>query len=112
MLSHIGETVFVGRVCRCRSSRVAHGLPKSSSEPCFVGRAHQAEDNARWVLLQLVEVEHGTKFLPRTSFLQLLSSIISNSSAESIVRSRAMVISGRLLSKENICSLVDESCKK
>lgn len=62
------------------------------------------------LLYELVEVEHGTKFLPRTSFLQLLSSIISNSSAESIVRSRAMVISGRLLSKENICSLVDESC--
>ncbi|KAL0545825.1 hypothetical protein IC582_015721 [Cucumis melo] len=62
------------------------------------------------LLYELVEIEHGTKFLPRTSFLQLLSSIISNSSAESILRSRAMVICGRLLSKENIFSLVDESC--
>ncbi|KAG7037420.1 26S proteasome non-ATPase regulatory subunit 5 [Cucurbita argyrosperma subsp. argyrosperma] len=64
----------------------------------------------RLFLLLLVEIEHGTNFLPRTSFLQLLSSIISNRSAESILRSRAMVISGRLLSKENIFSLVDESC--
>ncbi|XP_022981236.1 uncharacterized protein LOC111480433 [Cucurbita maxima] len=62
------------------------------------------------LLYELVEIEHGTNFLPRTSFLQLLSSIISNRSAESILRSRAMVISGRLLSKENIFSLVDESC--
>lgn len=27
-------------------------------------------------LMKLVEIEHGTKFLPRTSFLQQLSSII------------------------------------
>ncbi|XP_022139464.1 uncharacterized protein LOC111010386 isoform X2 [Momordica charantia] len=62
------------------------------------------------LLYELVEIEHGTKFLPRTSILQLLSSIISNSSTESILRSRAMVISGRLLSKENMYLLVDESC--
>ncbi|RVW14064.1 hypothetical protein CK203_040850 [Vitis vinifera] len=38
-------------------------------------------------------------------------SICSNTSMESILRSRAMMISGRLLSKENIFKFIDESCK-
>ncbi|XP_027355201.1 uncharacterized protein LOC113865051 [Abrus precatorius] len=64
------------------------------------------------LLYELAEVEHGTEFLSKTSLLQLLSSIISKNSMESILRSRAMMISGRLLSKEITYSLIDEPCVK
>ncbi|XVF04272.1 hypothetical protein REPUB_Repub05bG0068400 [Reevesia pubescens] len=60
---------------------------------------------------ELTEIQHGAEFLSRTT-LQLLHSIISNSSLESIVRSRAMMITGRLLSKENIYMFVDEPSAK
>ncbi|XVE80087.1 hypothetical protein DITRI_Ditri14bG0111400 [Diplodiscus trichospermus] len=63
------------------------------------------------LLYELTEIQHGTEFLSRTT-LQLLHSIISNSSMESILRSRAMMISGRLLSKENIYMFVDEPSVK
>ncbi|XP_034678997.1 uncharacterized protein LOC117909188 isoform X1 [Vitis riparia] len=64
------------------------------------------------LLYELAEIQHGTEFLPRTTLVQLLSSIIGNTSMESILRSRAMMISGRLLSKENIFKFIDESCVK
>ncbi|KAK7405296.1 hypothetical protein VNO78_06500 [Psophocarpus tetragonolobus] len=62
------------------------------------------------LLYELVDVKHGTEFLSKTSFFQLLSSIISNNSVESILRSRAMMITGRLLSKDIIYSFTDEPC--
>ncbi|XP_070664787.1 uncharacterized protein [Malus domestica] len=55
----------------------------------------------------LTEIEHGREFLSASTLLQLLSSIISNKSMESILRTRAMMISGRILSKENYI-LADE----
>ncbi|KAL3849168.1 hypothetical protein ACJIZ3_011050 [Penstemon smallii] len=61
------------------------------------------------LLYELAEVQHGIEFLSRTSFLQLISSIISNEAAESILRSRAMMIAGRLLSNENAFAFFDES---
>ncbi|KAL2326753.1 hypothetical protein Fmac_020180 [Flemingia macrophylla] len=64
------------------------------------------------LLYELAEIEHGTEFLSKTSLLQLLSSMISNNSMEPILRSRAMMISGRLLSKDIIYSFIDESCVK
>ncbi|KAK7317718.1 hypothetical protein RJT34_02174 [Clitoria ternatea] len=64
------------------------------------------------LLYELAEIEHGTEFLSKTTVLQLLSSIISNTSTESILRSRAIMISGRLLSKEIIYSVIDEHCLK
>nr|KJB61706.1 hypothetical protein B456_009G375500 [Gossypium raimondii] len=63
------------------------------------------------LLYELTEVQHGAEFLARTT-LQLLHSIISNSSMESILRSRALMISGRLLSKENVYMFVDEPSAK
>ncbi|KAE8713634.1 26S proteasome non-ATPase regulatory subunit 5-like isoform X2 [Hibiscus syriacus] len=63
------------------------------------------------LLYELTEIQHGAEFLARNT-LQLLHSIISNSSMESILRSRAMMISGRLLSKENIYMFVDEPSAK
>ncbi|KAK7257191.1 hypothetical protein RIF29_30981 [Crotalaria pallida] len=64
------------------------------------------------LLYELAEIEHGTEFLSTSSLLQLLSSVISNNSAESILRSRAVMITGRLLSKENIYSFIDEPSVK
>ncbi|KAJ1378182.1 Armadillo-type fold [Sesbania bispinosa] len=64
------------------------------------------------LLYELAEVEHGTEFLSKTSLLQLLSSMISDNSVESILRSRAMMISGRLLSKEIVYSFIDEPSVK
>ncbi|XP_059662674.1 uncharacterized protein LOC132308573 [Cornus florida] len=61
---------------------------------------------------ELAEIPHSTEFLSRTTLLQLLSSMISNASVESIIRSRAMTISGRLLSKENTYMFIDESSVK
>ncbi|KAK1424560.1 hypothetical protein QVD17_19892 [Tagetes erecta] len=58
---------------------------------------------------ELAEVQHGMECVLQTNILQLLISIIRNSSAESMLRSRAMMISGRLLSKENILTFIDES---
>ncbi|KVI10483.1 26S proteasome non-ATPase regulatory subunit 5 [Cynara cardunculus var. scolymus] len=63
-------------------------------------------------LHDLAEVQHGMEYVLRTNILQLLISIIRNSSAESMLRSRAMMISGRLLSKENVLMFIDESSIK
>ncbi|KAF5772347.1 putative armadillo-like helical, 26S proteasome non-ATPase regulatory subunit 5 [Helianthus annuus] len=49
------------------------------------------------------------EYVLQTNILQLLISIIRNSSAESMLRSRATMISGRLLCKENLLTLIDES---
>ncbi|KAH6835472.1 ARM repeat superfamily protein [Perilla frutescens var. hirtella] len=64
------------------------------------------------LIYELVEVQHSAEFLSKTILLQLLSSIISNGAAESILRSRAMMITGRLLSKENAFAFIDESSFK
>nr|XP_043620480.1 uncharacterized protein LOC122592343 [Erigeron canadensis] len=61
------------------------------------------------LLYELTEVQHGMEYVVQTNILQLLISIIRNSSAESMLRSRAMMISGRLLSKENIITFIGES---
>ncbi|CAJ2645455.1 uncharacterized protein LOC123895299 isoform X2 [Trifolium pratense] len=64
------------------------------------------------LLYELAEVEHGAEFLSKSSLFQLLSSIISDDSSDSILRSRAMMISGRILSKEITYSSIDEPCAK
>uniref|UniRef100_A0A803LVH2 26S proteasome non-ATPase regulatory subunit 5 n=1 Tax=Chenopodium quinoa TaxID=63459 RepID=A0A803LVH2_CHEQI len=65
--------------------------------------------NALELLFEMAESEHASEFLPKTSLLQLLGSIIRNASLESMLRSRAMVISGRMLSRENIFTFIDET---
>ncbi|KAG8364910.1 hypothetical protein BUALT_Bualt18G0047600 [Buddleja alternifolia] len=60
------------------------------------------------LIMKLAEVQHSAEFLSRTSLLQLLSSLICDGAAESILRSRAMLIAGRLLSKENAFAFIDE----
>ncbi|XP_043702454.1 uncharacterized protein LOC122652703 [Telopea speciosissima] len=64
------------------------------------------------LIYELAEVPHVTQFLSRTTLLQILAMMISNTLVESILRSRAIMISGRILSKEDIFMSVDESTVK
>ncbi|XP_057461584.1 uncharacterized protein LOC130751874 isoform X4 [Actinidia eriantha] len=57
----------------------------------------------------LAEIQHSTEFLSRTTLLQLLASVISNASIGSILRARAMMIIGRLMSREYAFMFIDES---
>ncbi|KAK4779272.1 hypothetical protein SAY86_006800 [Trapa natans] len=68
--------------------------------------------NVLELLYELTEVQHGTEFLSVGTLLQLLESVISNGSGDSILSSRAIAITGRLLSKENIFTYADESSVK
>ncbi|XP_020532065.1 uncharacterized protein LOC18448936 isoform X2 [Amborella trichopoda] len=61
------------------------------------------------VLYELAASPYSSESLLKTSLLQLLISMISNSSAESILRSRAILICARLLSSNEIFSLIGES---
>ncbi|GAA0143818.1 protease [Lithospermum erythrorhizon] len=61
------------------------------------------------LLYELSEVQHSTEFLSRTTILHLLSSIISDAASDSILRARSMMITGRLLSKENAFEYINQS---
>ncbi|KAK9085355.1 hypothetical protein Sjap_025766 [Stephania japonica] len=61
------------------------------------------------LLYELSEIPHGAEFLPRATFLQLLISFVRDKSVEPILRSRSMVISGRLLTSEGISSVEKSS---
>ncbi|KAG5546186.1 hypothetical protein RHGRI_018385 [Rhododendron griersonianum] len=61
---------------------------------------------------ELAEIQHSTEFLSRTTLLQILASLISNGSIGSILRARSMTIIGRLLSKEDVFTFIDESSVK
>lgn len=61
------------------------------------------------LLYELVDVPHSTEFLSRTQVLLILTSIINDASSESILRSRAMMIMGRLMARENDFVFIDES---
>ncbi|XP_006464808.1 uncharacterized protein LOC102617116 isoform X2 [Citrus sinensis] len=64
------------------------------------------------LLYELAEIQHSAEFLSRTTLLQLLCSLIGNSATETILRSRAIMISGRLLSKDDSHMFIDESSAK
>ncbi|KAG2309793.1 hypothetical protein Bca52824_029541 [Brassica carinata] len=61
---------------------------------------------------ELMEVEHSSEFVPQTSLIQMFCSIISGTSVDLFLNLRAIMISGRLLSRENIYNTVDETCVK
>ncbi|KAL0906496.1 hypothetical protein M5K25_024993 [Dendrobium thyrsiflorum] len=61
------------------------------------------------ILYELAQSPHGTKFLLKTSLLQLLTDMISNDTVASILRSRAMLIGGRLLSSTDAYRTIDQS---
>uniref|UniRef100_A0A0E0L5K5 Condensin complex subunit 1 C-terminal domain-containing protein n=1 Tax=Oryza punctata TaxID=4537 RepID=A0A0E0L5K5_ORYPU len=62
------------------------------------------------VLYELVEHPHSNIFLLKTNLLQLIVDVINDSSADSIVRSRATLISGRLLSSADAFMAIDQNC--
>ncbi|XP_008801496.2 uncharacterized protein LOC103715588 isoform X1 [Phoenix dactylifera] len=61
------------------------------------------------LLYELVSSPHSSSFVLKTTLLQLLTDIISNFSVDSILRSRAVLISGRLLSSADAYMTIDES---
>ncbi|KAB2615932.1 hypothetical protein D8674_022520 [Pyrus ussuriensis x Pyrus communis] len=94
------------------SADVASVVQKSNLLGLFEAEINNTTDTLSTLsilelLYELSEIEHGREFLSASTLLQLLSSIISNKSMESILRTRAMMISGRILSKENYI-LADE----
>ncbi|XP_030928822.1 26S proteasome non-ATPase regulatory subunit 5 isoform X3 [Quercus lobata] len=99
------------------SNSVASTIYNSNLLNLFEAEINNTNDtlvtlSALELLYELAEFQHGTEFLSRTTLLHLLCSIISSTSTESILRSRAMMISGRLLSRENIYTFIDESSIK
>ncbi|CAN6354414.1 unnamed protein product [Urochloa humidicola] len=62
------------------------------------------------VLYELVEHPHSNVFLLKTNLLQLIIDVINDSSADSVIRSRAALISGRLLSSADAFTAIDQSC--
>ncbi|XP_021821703.1 uncharacterized protein LOC110763262 [Prunus avium] len=88
------------------SSYVASAIHRSNLLRLFEAEINNTNDTLATmsvleIMYELSEVEHGREFLSTSTLLQLLSSIISNKSMESVLRSRAMMIGGRLLSKGN-----------
>ncbi|XP_068662552.1 uncharacterized protein [Aristolochia californica] len=64
------------------------------------------------LLYELAESPNAMKFLSRTKFLQLLVSTISDLSVDSVIRSRALSICGRLLSSNDMLKIVDQTSLK
>uniref|UniRef100_A0A0A9DE17 ARM repeat superfamily protein n=1 Tax=Arundo donax TaxID=35708 RepID=A0A0A9DE17_ARUDO len=62
------------------------------------------------VLYELVEHPHSNIFLMKTNLLQLIIDVINDSSADSVIQSRAALISGRLLSSADAFTAIDQSC--
>ncbi|KAL6848648.1 hypothetical protein ACP4OV_021231 [Aristida adscensionis] len=60
----------------------------------------------------LVEHPHSNIFLLKTNLLQLIIDVINDSSTDSVIRSRAALISGRLLSSPDAFTVIDQSCVK
>ncbi|KAG9458091.1 hypothetical protein H6P81_002599 [Aristolochia fimbriata] len=59
------------------------------------------------LLYELAESPNAMKFFSRTKFVQMLVSTISDVSIDSVLRSRAMSICGRLLSLDGMLKIVD-----
>ncbi|KAL1563737.1 hypothetical protein AAHA92_06166 [Salvia divinorum] len=99
------------------SSSVASEISKSNLLSLLEAEVRNTNDtlvtlSVLELIYELVEVQDSAEFLSKTILLQLLISIISNGAAESILRSRAMMITGRLLCKENAFAFIDESSFK
>ncbi|XP_042491931.1 uncharacterized protein LOC122071611 isoform X2 [Macadamia integrifolia] len=64
------------------------------------------------LIYELANIPYATQFLSRTPLLQILAMLIGNVLVEPILRSRAIMISGRILSKDDIFMSIDESTIK
>ncbi|XP_073141255.1 uncharacterized protein [Henckelia pumila] len=95
------------------SSSVASEISKSNLLNLLEAEVRNTEDtlvilSVLELLAELAEAQHSAEFVSRTSLFQILCSIISEA-AETILRSRAMVIAGRLLSKGDAFEFIDGS---
>ncbi|KZV27253.1 hypothetical protein F511_04706 [Dorcoceras hygrometricum] len=95
------------------SSSVASEISKSNFLNLLEAEVRNTDDtlvilSVLELLSELAEVQHSAEFVSRTSIFQLLCSIISEA-AETVLRSRTMVIAGRFLSKENASVFIDDS---
>ncbi|KAM0938540.1 putative armadillo-like helical, 26S proteasome non-ATPase regulatory subunit 5 [Dioscorea sansibarensis] len=96
------------------SSLAATAVYDSNLLSLFEDQINQQDDmlmtlSALELLYELVESPHSPRFLLKTTLLQLLTGLISNASVDSIIRARAVMISGRLLSRADIYTTIDES---
>ncbi|KQK04957.1 uncharacterized protein LOC100830727 [Brachypodium distachyon] len=62
------------------------------------------------VLYELAEHPNSNIFLLKNSLLQHITDVINDSTADSVIRSRASLISGRLLSSADAFMTIDQSC--
>ncbi|KAM0875951.1 hypothetical protein ACQ4PT_036475 [Festuca glaucescens] len=62
------------------------------------------------ILYELAEHPHSNIFLLKTSLLQHITDVINDSTTDPVVRSRAALISGRLLSSADAFMTIDQSC--
>ncbi|XP_042464433.1 uncharacterized protein LOC122047316 [Zingiber officinale] len=96
------------------SSTVASAIYSSNLLNLFEIEINNGNDmlatlSALEILYELVESPHSSMFLLRTTLFQLLTNMISNSSVDSILRSRAALISGRILSSSEAYAAVNIS---
>ncbi|KAH7651700.1 26S proteasome non-ATPase regulatory subunit 5 protein [Dioscorea alata] len=96
------------------SSLAATAVYDSNLLSLFEDQINQQDDmlmtlSALELLYELVESPHSARFLLKTTLLQLLTGLISNASVDSIIRARAVMISGRLLSRADVYTTIDES---
>ncbi|CAL9112831.1 unnamed protein product [Musa textilis] len=112
-LAHIRILALVAKLFSLSSS-IATAVYNSNLLNLFEVEINNDHDmlttlSALELLYELVESPHSSMFLLRTTLLQKLTSMISNSSVDSILRSRAALISGRILSSSDAYTAVDIS---
>ncbi|KAF3339739.1 Proteasome non-ATPase 26S subunit [Carex littledalei] len=96
------------------SSQVAKAIHDCDLLSLYESEINNVKDpltslNAMELLYELVESSNDATLLLRSTLLQLLIDIISNSSVDSIFRSRAALIGGRLLRSADAYTAVDQS---
>lgn len=96
------------------SSSVASAVYESNLLNLFEAEINRTDDmlstlSALELLYELVASPHSSRFLLKTTLLQILIDMISNDLVDSILRSRAILISGRLFSLTNAYADLDES---
>ncbi|KAH9330546.1 hypothetical protein KI387_002654, partial [Taxus chinensis] len=95
------------------SSEMAAAVHQSGLLGMFEQELNSTSDmlatlNVLEVLYELAATPYGAKYLLTKNMLQRLASTISDISVDSMLRSRAMIISARLLSLDSVYSAVDE----
>ncbi|KAJ6791529.1 Uncharacterized protein M6B38_243810 [Iris pallida] len=96
------------------SSSAASAVYDANLLQLFEAEIYKSDDmlttmSALELLYELVESPHSSKFLLKTALLQKLTDTISNASIDCVLRSRAISISGRLLSSPDSYTDVEES---